>query len=133
MTSPNGGENQEKIALVTGSTDGIGKQTALELGQQGIRVFIHGRSAEHGESTIQELREFAPAAHFDLVVGDLSSMAQVRKMAEDLKNRIKHLDILINNAGVKPLKRIVTEDGLDLTFAINHLAHFLLTNLLLDK
>ena len=122
-----------KIVLVTGSTDGIGKQTALELGQLGWQVIVHARSLERGQAALAGLRQQAPGAHFELAVADLASLAQVRRLAADLNARLPHLDVLLNNAGVKPLQRLTTEDGLELTFAVNHLSHFLLTHLLLDK
>ncbi len=125
--------HSDQIALVTGSTDGIGKQTALELGQLGYQVFVHARSQERGQAALADLRQQAPGARFELAVAYLASLAQVRRMADDLKARVGRLDVLLNNAGVKPLTRVETEDGLELTFAVNHLSHFLLTRLLLDR
>lgn len=122
----------ERIALITGSTDGIGKQTALEMARRGYQVLVHGRSRERGQEALADLQRQVPAATFDLVIADLASLAQIRTMANDIIGRIGHLDVLINNAGVKPLQREVTKDGFELTFGVNHLAHFALTTLLLD-
>lgn len=119
--------------LVTGSTDGIGKETAKRLAQMGATILIHGRSRERGEETLQELRKKTGNNDLGLVVGDLSSMAQVRGIAEQVRAEHDRLDILINNAGVVAEERTQTEDGYELTFAVNHLAPFLLTNVLLNK
>ncbi len=120
-----------KTVLVTGSSDGIGRQTALELAQMGARVIVHARSQARGEQALAGLQALAPAASFDLVVGDLASLAEVRTIADAVISRYERLDVLINNAGIKPTTRQVSADGYELTLAVNHLAHFLLTNLLL--
>ncbi len=123
------------VILVTGATDGIGKQTAFELARRGAKVIAHARTAERGATTLAELRHQAPGLDLDLepVTADLASLAQVRRMAAEVAARFPRLDALINNAGVMTTRRQVSSDGFELTFAINHLAHFLLTNLLLDQ
>ncbi|QIN77216.1 SDR family NAD(P)-dependent oxidoreductase [Rubrobacter marinus] len=121
------------VMLVTGSTDGIGKETARRLAEMGATVLVHGRSRERGEEALEELREGTGNENLRLVVGDLSSMAQVRDLAEQVRSEHDGLDVLINNAGVVAEERTETEDGYELTFAVNHLAPFLLTNLLLDE
>jgi len=118
--------------LVTGSTDGIGKETTMRLAGMGATVLVHGRSHERGEKALEEIREVTGNEKLGLVVGDLASLDQVRDMAEQVKGRHDRLDVLVNNAGVVSEKRVETEDGYELTFAVNHLAPFLLTNLLLD-
>lgn len=123
---------QDKIVLITGSTDGIGKETALQVAQLGATVVVHGRSAERCQAARDEIRAATGNPHVDYVVADLSSPQQVRQMAADISARYDRLHVLINNAGVILLKRQVTVDGLETSFAVNHLAPFLLTNLLLD-
>lgn len=123
---------KDKIVLITGSTDGIGKQTAIELAQKGATVLIHGRSLKRGKAVIEEIIRQTNNSKIDLFISDFSSLKQVKKLAEEIKAKYDRLDILINNAGVYMKKRIVAEDGHEMTFQINYLAHFLLTNLLLD-
>jgi NAD(P)-dependent dehydrogenase (short-subunit alcohol dehydrogenase family) len=118
--------------LITGSTDGIGKQTALELAGQGMEVIVHGRSEERVNATARDIRKASPDARVETISGNLASLDQVRRLAAEVKQRFDQLDVLINNAGVMTNTRQESEDGYELTFAVNHLAHFLLTNLLLD-
>ncbi len=120
-----------KVALVTGGTSGIGKATATALAAMGADVVIIGRDPERGESTAAEIRA-QTGGHVDLALTDLASQAEVRELAEEFRRRYDRLDVLVNNAGLVQSKRIETEDGLEFTFAINHLAPFLLTNLLQD-
>ena len=121
-----------KIILVTGATDGIGKETALELAQQGATVLVHARTAERGQTTIQELQQRISGANLELVTADLGSLAQVRQLAQTINDQYERLDVLLNNAGIFTRYRQESADGYELTFAVNHLAYFLLTNLLLD-
>jgi NAD(P)-dependent dehydrogenase (short-subunit alcohol dehydrogenase family) len=123
----------EKIVLITGSTDGIGKQTALELARLGFLVLVHGRSLERTRRAVEELARAVPGARFEPVVADFSALREVRRMAGDVLQRFPRLDVLVNNAGVLLRERKLSADGLELTFAVNHLAHFLLTNLLLER
>jgi NAD(P)-dependent dehydrogenase (short-subunit alcohol dehydrogenase family) len=123
---------QDKIVLVTGSTDGIGKATARQLAAMGATVIVHGRNAERCRTTRDEIRAATRNPNVDVVVADLSSQAQVRQMAADISARYDRLHVLINNAGVIIHQRQITADGLETTFAVNHLAPFLLTHLLLD-
>ncbi|HPH94253.1 MAG TPA: SDR family oxidoreductase [Anaerolineaceae bacterium] len=126
-------EMQGKTILITGSTDGIGRQTALELMRLGGRVILHGRSAERCQAAALALgmESGLPAPEF--LAADLSSQAQVRALAEAVRARADSLDVLINNAGVYMAERKLTEDGFETTFAVNYLAPFLLTRLLLEK
>src|SRR5687767_6381900 len=114
--------------LVTGATDGIGKQTALELARKGRRVLVHGRNEAKVKAAIDEIHKLAPKAELDAVVGDLSSLAAVRELAQDVNKRIDRLDVLLNNAGIYAQRFERSADGVELTFAINHLAHFQLTH-----
>lgn len=123
--------------LVTGSTDGIGLETAAELGEMGHRVVVHGRSAEKAEAARKAVAERVAAAgadegSVDTVVGDLSRLSEVEKMAVEVQDRFPDLRVVVANAGVTTRERRESADGYELTFAVNHLAHFLLINRLVD-
>lgn len=122
----------KKIVLVTGGTAGIGKETALQLAQKGFHVVLTARNEEKGESTSKEIRLVSGNTDVDYLVADLSSMEEVRKLAATFTTRYPRLDVLINNAGAVFSKRMLSADGVEMTFATNHLAPFLLTHLLLD-
>ncbi len=122
----------KKKILITGSTDGIGKQTALELASMGHKVIIHGRNLQRVKTVFNEIREQTGNNDIDFVVADLSSLENVRHIAAEINSKYDKLDVLLNNAGVFCSKRELSKDGYEMTFAVNHLAHFLLTNLLLD-
>lgn len=121
-----------RVVLITGATDGIGKQTAIDLATEGFQVIIHGRSKEKCEVALEEIHQQTGSNLLSYVYADLSSLSQVNKLAEKILNNYSQLDVLINNAGVYMKGRILTEDGYETTFAVNHLAHFLLTTLLLE-
>jgi NAD(P)-dependent dehydrogenase (short-subunit alcohol dehydrogenase family) len=121
-----------KICLITGATSGIGKATAMGLANMGASVVMVGRDRGRGEATMAEINEDIPNASVDLMLADLSSQEEVRWLADEFKEAYPRLDVLINNAGVIRSKRVTTADGIEMTFAVNHLAHFLLTDLLLD-
>ncbi len=123
---------QDKTVLVTGSTGGIGKETARQLAQLGATVIVHGRSADRCQATCDEIRSATGNPRVDFVVADLSAQRQVRQMAAEISMRYAQLHVLINNAGVILLQRQLSEDGVEASFAVNYLAPFLLTNLLLD-
>ncbi len=120
-----------KVALVTGGTSGIGKATAMALAAMGADVVAVGRDPERGEKAVGEIRA-QTGARVDLALADLASQAGVRELAEGFRSRYDRLDVLVNNAGLVQSTRTETPDGLETTFATNHLAPFLLTNLLLD-
>jgi retinol dehydrogenase-14 len=122
----------DKVILITGSTDGIGRQAALELAALGATVLVHGRNANRGNNVVEENRKATGNQKVDLFIADFSSMKQVRRLAAEVKARCGALHVLINNAGVFMNERRLTADGFETTFAVNHLAPFLLTNLLLD-
>ena len=119
------------IILITGSTDGIGKATARDLVSRGAQVIIHGRNKQKGNRVQKELGEITGNALPDLLIADFSIQDQVRQMAEDITSRYSRLDVLINNAGTYEKERHLTPDGVEKTFAVNYLAPFLLTRLLL--
>ncbi len=123
---------QGKVCLVTGATSGIGLESARALARQGATVVLSGRDAVRGEAALAEVRRTVPDAKLDLLLADLTSLASVRKLAQDFQARYSRLDVLLNNAGLLLDRRKLTPDGFEATFATNHLSHFLLTNLLLD-
>jgi NAD(P)-dependent dehydrogenase (short-subunit alcohol dehydrogenase family) len=120
-----------KVCLVTGATSGIGLVTARELARQGASVFVVGRSAERAERAVNELRNQSAAADVGWFAGDLSSLADVRQLASSVRHRCPRLDVLVNNAGGIFLTRELSVDGIEMTWALNHLSYYLLTNLLL--
>jgi len=121
----------EATILVTGATDGLGKCVAFELAADGATVLLHGRSSERLEATLEEAREETGSEKLGSYLADLSSLGEVRALAEQVLTEQDRLDVLINNAGVIAGERWESEDGYELTFAVNYLAHFLLTHLLL--
>jgi NAD(P)-dependent dehydrogenase (short-subunit alcohol dehydrogenase family) len=121
-----------KVVLVSGSTDGIGKQAALELARRGARVFVHGRDPDKGRAVADELRRASGNPRIELLLADFASFDQVRALAKELRKETDRLDVLVNNAGLYAPERELTVDGLELTFQVNYLSHFLLTELLLD-
>ena len=121
-----------KTCLVTGANSGIGKATALGLAKLDATVVTVSRDRDKGEAALLEIRTLSGNKNVDSIVADLSSQDSVRELAHDFQARYKRLHVLVNNAGVFLPKRVQTVDGLEATFATNHLGHFLLTNLLLD-
>lgn len=117
--------------LITGATDGIGKQTAQELAQLGHTLFIHGRNAARLSETQNWILSQVPNATIEILKADFSSLQEVKQMANNFLSKEKPLDVLINNAGVFQKQLTYSDEGFELTFAINHLAHFYLTYLLL--
>jgi NAD(P)-dependent dehydrogenase (short-subunit alcohol dehydrogenase family) len=120
-----------KIALVTGSTDGVGRHVAERLAAQGWRVIVHGRDRTRGEALVERITRQGGEARF--LAADLASLAEVRSLAEAVQRDGGGVDVLINNAGIgtSGSKREVSADGLELRFAVNYLAGFLLTRLVL--
>ncbi len=127
------GPMDQRVILVTGATDGIGRQTALELLRRGARVIVHGRNRAKTLQVVDELTRETGSASVSPVFADLSSMAEVRRLADNVSAQVDRLDVLVNNAGVFLHERVLTNDGFESTFAVNHLATFLLTHLLLPK
>ncbi len=121
-----------KTVLVTGSTSGIGRATALGLARMGADVAITGRDRDRTEDAARELRA-AGGGQVDVFVADLSAQSEVRRLADEALERLPRIDVLVNNVGGYWHSRHVTADGLERTFAVNHLAPFLLTNLLLAR
>ncbi len=131
MDNPNGGMGG-KTVLVTGGTSGIGKATAVALAAMGADVVVSGRDPKRGGLALEEIRAYSTGGSVELVLADLAVQSEVRRLAGEFRERYGRLDVLINNAGLVQSTRIETPDGIETTLAVNHLAPFLLTNLLLD-
>jgi len=121
-----------KICLVTGATAGIGRITAAALAGQGAQLVVHGRNKAKTEATVQEIKASTGNQLISYLLADFSDLDQVRTLAKNFQDRYQHLHLLVNNAGGFFNKRIPTPYGVELTFLVNYLAPFLLTNLLLD-
>jgi NAD(P)-dependent dehydrogenase (short-subunit alcohol dehydrogenase family) len=121
-----------RVCLVTGATSGIGRAAATGLARLGADLVLVARDPARGEATVGELRAVTGNQRIELLCADLSSQASVRRAAEEYRRGHGRLHVLVNVAGGQWATRHVTADGLELTFALNHLAYFLLTNLLLD-
>jgi NAD(P)-dependent dehydrogenase (short-subunit alcohol dehydrogenase family) len=120
-------------AVVTGATSGIGAAAALELARRGLRVVAVGRDEKRAAAIGAQLRQVGGAEQPEPLRADLSSQAEVRRLAGELLERCPRIDVLVNNAGIVSKSRTLTEDGRESTFAVNHLAPFLLTSLLLPR
>jgi NAD(P)-dependent dehydrogenase (short-subunit alcohol dehydrogenase family) len=120
-----------KTVLITGANQGIGKTSAIALGKRGARLVLVCRNAEKGRAAVADI-EREGAKGVELLIGDMGSQADIRRVAAEFRARHDRLDVLLNNAGVLVTGRRTTVDGIEETFAINHLGYFLLTNLLLD-
>lgn len=123
---------QGKLCLVTGANSGIGKATALGLARIGGAVVLACRNSERGEVAKRDIIKECNSRDVTLAIVDLASLDSVRSFANDFKRKFSRLDVLVNNAGIYSSKRVVTVDGFESTFQVNHLGHFLLTNLLLE-
>jgi NAD(P)-dependent dehydrogenase (short-subunit alcohol dehydrogenase family) len=121
----------EATILVTGATDGLGRRVAQVLAAKGITVLLHGRSPERLDAALEELRSQRASEKVNSYLADLSSLAAVRDLADRILSERDRLDVLVNNAGIIARERKESEDGYELTFAVNYLSHFLLTRLLL--
>jgi len=129
----NSGSMLGRVIVVTGANAGIGKATTLGLANMGATLVMVCRSRKRGEAALADIKRKSGRNSISLFLADLSSQASIRKLARDLEDRYPAIHVLINNAAIITRKRILTEDNLELQFAVNHLAYFLLTNLLLDR
>lgn len=125
------GSMEGKTCVITGTTSGIGKETALALARRGASVLMVARDQERGQAAAAEIRQRAPQGSVELLVADLASQADVRRLAAQILAVHDRVDVLVNNAGVAKFERQLTPEGLEVMFATNHLAPFLLTHLLL--
>ena len=132
MEQSRSGPMAGRTVLVTGGSGGIGRATALGLAAMGAHLAITGRDRGRAEDTAREIRA-ASAGQVDVLVADLSAQSEVRRLAGEVLQRLSRIDVLVNNVGGYWNTRHVTADGLERTFAVNHLAPFLLTNLLLGR
>ncbi len=112
--------------MITGATDGIGRQTALELVRAGASVIVHGRNGSGAGAVLEEMHRYSGNGHADYIAADLSSLSEVEAMAEKLNGEYEKIDVLINNAGVFVRGQEFSDDGYEMTFAVNHLSHFAL-------
>lgn len=120
-----------KTILITGATSGIGKETAIQLAKTGATIVFNARNEERGTAALQDIIAASGNDAISFEVCDLASFASIRAFASTIAKKHQHLDVLINNAGVWEDSRAVSEDGIERTWAVNHLAPFLLTHLLL--
>jgi NAD(P)-dependent dehydrogenase (short-subunit alcohol dehydrogenase family) len=125
-------EMNDKICLVTGATSGIGAETAKQLAQRGAAVVIVGRNAEKSAGAVAWIKEQSSNAAVDFLLADSSSQQEIRALARQFNDKYGRLDVLVNNAGGFWRTRQESVDGIEMTFAVNHLSYFSLTNLLLD-
>ena len=121
-----------KVAIITGANTGIGKENAIDLAKRGAKVYIACRDIKRGEEALKEIKERSQSNKVYFLQLDLASLDSVREFAKTFQQLESKLHILINNAGVVMNKRILTKDDFEMTFATNHLGHFLLTNLLVE-
>ena len=126
-------EMSGNTCLITGATSGVGKVSALVLAGQGAGVIGVGRDSQKCADTCTEIRSATGNTKVEFLIADLSVLSQVRRLASEIIDRYSHLDVLINNAGAFFLRRRVNPEGIEMTWALNQLNYFLLTNLLLDK
>jgi len=122
---------KDKICLITGATDGIGKETAMAIAGMGAEIVMPCRNLEKGERVKQEITQKTGNPKIKTFLCDLSSLQSVKDCTKEICNSYDRLDVLINNAGFSGFKRRLSQDGIEYTFAVNHLAAFLLTNRLL--
>lgn len=120
-----------KTILITGATDGIGKQTAIDLAKLGHKVLIHGRNEPSAQKSMVEILNLVPDANLEPFAADLSSLEEINNLVLAISKKNAFLDVLINNAGVFTVNRQVSRDGFEMSFAVNFLAPFFLSHLLL--
>jgi len=124
---------QGKTVVVTGGTSGIGEVAACELARKGARIVLIARDHARGEDTLSKLRNINPTAQHTIHYGDLSSIADMKRVATMIASTEPKIDVLVNNAGAVFLARHESVDGLEMTFATNHMAYYIITNILLPN
>ena len=125
-------KSNKRFCVITGANAGIGKETAMQLAIKGYHIIMICRNREKAEKAQNEIKDKSGNEKIDLLIADLASLKSVENVAKEFKLNYKYLHVLINNAGIFNRKRIETENGYESTFAVDYLAHFLLTNSLLD-
>jgi NAD(P)-dependent dehydrogenase (short-subunit alcohol dehydrogenase family) len=125
--------NKQRICLVTGATSGIGRATAVEMARMGWTIIVGARNQMKAAKAIEYLQAASGNSSVESAIADFSSLTQVRQMAQQIADRHDRIDVLVNNAGALFFRREISEDGYEQTFAVNHLAPFLLTNLLMPS
>lgn len=123
--------NQAKVVVITGANSGIGKATALSMAKSGAHTVMVCRNKLKGEMAMKDIIAQSGNPNIDLLFCDFSVQQQIRRLVEEIKYRFDRIDVLINNAGLLTDQHTLTQDGIELTFAVNHLGYFMLTNLLL--
>jgi len=121
-----------KICMITGANSGIGKATALGLAKMGATIVMVCRNKDRGEKALEDIKKEVENGTVDLMIADLSTQKAIHQLVKEFKERYQFLHVLINNAGVNLSRCVLTEDGIETTFAVNYLAQYLLSNLLLD-
>ncbi|NDI36762.1 SDR family oxidoreductase [Chengkuizengella sediminis] len=122
-----------KIAIITGANSGMGLATTTEIAKKGATVIMLCRNKQRGETALHTAKQQSGSQNIELMICDLGSLESIHTFVAQFKEKYNKLDILINNAGVMSLKRELTSDGFEMQLGINHLGHFLLTNLLLER
>jgi NAD(P)-dependent dehydrogenase (short-subunit alcohol dehydrogenase family) len=121
-----------KICMITGANSGIGKATAIGLAKLGAKIVMVCRNKNRGEKALEDIKKECNNGTIDLMIADLSTQKAIHQLVKDFKEKYQFLHVLINNAGTNLSKRVLSEDRIETTFAVNYLAPFLLSNLLLD-
>ncbi len=125
--------SQSLICIITGATSGIGKATAISLAQRGFSIILVGRNEKKCQATSEKIRKLLHQnASIEYLVGDLSNLHEVQRIAHEIKNHHNHIDVLINNVGARFMKYHKNQAGIEMSFALNHLSGFFLTGILLD-
>lgn len=124
---------KDKIVLITGATGGIGKQTAISLAKLGATVIITGRNNQSGEEAVNEIKTLSKNENIDLIIADISTISGMKILVTDFKSKYDGLDVLINNAGSAMPEFIKNDDGIEMNFAVNVIAPYVLTTLLMDS
>jgi NAD(P)-dependent dehydrogenase (short-subunit alcohol dehydrogenase family) len=124
---------RDKVVVISGATSGIGRVAAIRLAEMGARIVVIARDPARGQDTLQQLRTIAPQAKHAVHCADLSRLAEIRRVGAEIAAAEPKIDVLVNNAGAIFSRRMVTEDGLERTFALNHMSYFVLTAALRDR
>ena len=121
-----------RTCLISGATDGIGKEAAIELAKKGCNLILIGRSKTKGKKVVEQIRKVADShVDIDYLIADLMLMKEVARVADEVCKKYPRIDVLLNNVGAYFTSREVTEEGFERTFALNHLGYFLMTKKLL--